>query len=43
MADKAVARLKDFNRRTLDAVSAKIMYFYSLAYENLGELPSIRR
>lgn len=42
VADKAVARLKDFNRRTLDAISSKIMYFYSHAYENLGELASIR-
>ncbi len=43
MADSAVARIAQFNRRTLDAIAARIYFYYSLAYEETGELASIRR
>lgn len=42
VADYAVTRLSTFNRRTLDSISARIFYFYSLAYESLGQLADIR-
>uniref|UniRef100_A0A7R9V4F1 PCI domain-containing protein n=1 Tax=Chlamydomonas euryale TaxID=1486919 RepID=A0A7R9V4F1_9CHLO len=42
VADRAAARLAAFNRRTLDTIAARILYYYSLAYENLGSLSAIR-
>lgn len=43
VADQALVRLSAFNRRTLDTIAARIYYFYSLAYEMLGNLADIRR
>ncbi len=43
VADNAVARVGQFNRRTLDVIAARIYFYYSLSYEHLGELASIRR
>lgn len=39
---KLVTYLKGFNRRTLDEISAKAYYFWSLAHERLGKLRNIR-
>lgn len=43
MANNAVARVGQFNRRTLDVIAARIYFYYSLSYEHAGELASIRR
>ncbi|KAK4526492.1 hypothetical protein GAYE_SCF24G4408 [Galdieria yellowstonensis] len=37
-----VTYLKGFNRRTLDEISARAYYFWSLAHERLGKLRNIR-
>jgi len=42
VAEKAVARAGAFNRRTLDAIAARIYFYYSLAYESTGNLAEIR-
>lgn len=35
-------RLDNVNTKTLDPMAAKAIYFTSIAYEKLGQLPSIR-
>ena len=35
-------RMKNSNRRTLDHINAKALYFTSIAYEKLGKLSEIR-
>ncbi|KXZ51995.1 hypothetical protein GPECTOR_10g1017 [Gonium pectorale] len=42
VADNAVSRLSSINRRTLDVIAARIYYYYGLAYEQSGDLASIR-
>ncbi|KAG2439463.1 hypothetical protein HXX76_004818 [Chlamydomonas incerta] len=42
VADAAVARAGQFNRRTLDVIAARIYFYYGFAYEQTGELESIR-
>ncbi|PNH08316.1 putative 26S proteasome non-ATPase regulatory subunit 3a [Tetrabaena socialis] len=42
VAENAVARVGQFNRRTLDVIAARIYFYYSLTYEQMGELASIR-
>eukprot|EP00871_Galdieria_phlegrea_P004441 jgi/Galph1/4999/GphlegSOOS_G3616.1 len=39
---KLVSYLKRFNRRTLDEISSRTYYFWSLAHEKIGQLGSIR-
>jgi hypothetical protein len=34
--------LQSFNRRTLDLLSARVFFLYSLAYERVGHLDKIR-
>lgn len=43
VADTAVGLLKDYNRRTLDVIAARIYFYYSWAYECLGRLADVRR
>lgn len=43
VAEHAVARLTQFNRRTLDVIAARIYFYYSLCYEQGGDLENIRR
>jgi 26S proteasome regulatory subunit N3 len=43
VADTAVGLLKGHNRRTLDAIAARIYFYYSWAYESLGRLADVRR
>lgn len=43
VADSAVERLKDFNRRTLDVIGARIYFYYSWAYECTDAIADIRR
>ena len=38
-SDELVNRLRTLNRRTLDALSAKVYFYYSLFYEQLQPLP----
>ena len=38
----ALNRLSQFNRRTLDALQARIVFYYSLAHERFGELAEVR-
>jgi len=40
--DSLVDYLSTFNRRTLDPLSAKVYYYYSLVYEREGRLSDIR-
>ena len=42
LAEQAVARLRGYNRRTLDVIAARIYSYYSLAAERTGQLPDIR-
>lgn len=42
VSDRAVARLSDFNRRTLDTIASKLFFNLSLAYERLDRLSEIR-
>ena len=39
----AVKRLSEFNRRTLDALAARIYFYYSWSYECCNSLSEIRR
>lgn len=39
----AVRRLSEFNRRTLDALAARIYFYYSWSYECCNSLSEIRR
>lgn len=39
----AVKRVMDFNRRTLDAIAARLYFYLSLTHEYLGTLSDIRR
>lgn len=43
VADTAVCLLKGHNRRTLDVIAARIYFYYSWAYECLGQLVDVRR
>ena len=38
-SDNLVERLRSLNRRTLDALSARVYFYYSLFYEQLAPLP----
>jgi 26S proteasome regulatory subunit N3 len=38
-----VGLLKGHNRRTLDVIAARIYFYYSWAYECLGQLVEVRR
>ena len=38
----ALNRLSQFNRRTLDALQARVVFYYSLAHERFGELAEVR-
>lgn len=42
-AVQALERLSHLNRRTLDVISARIVYYYSLSHEHTGSLESVRR
>ncbi|GLI66345.1 hypothetical protein VaNZ11_010128 [Volvox africanus] len=42
VAENAIARLAQLNRRTLDVIAARIYFYYSLSYEQGGDLASIR-
>eukprot|EP01023_Acetabularia_acetabulum_P059511 TRINITY_DN7154_c0_g1_i1.p1 TRINITY_DN7154_c0_g1~~TRINITY_DN7154_c0_g1_i1.p1 ORF type:complete len:490 (-),score=67.90 TRINITY_DN7154_c0_g1_i1:204-1652(-) len=42
LVDEAVEKLKSFNRRTLDILASRIYFYYSLAYEALGNLDQVR-
>lgn len=42
VAEAALAYIRRFNRRTLDALAARIYFYYSLAYERAGKLQNIR-
>ncbi|EFJ52858.1 26S proteasome regulatory complex [Volvox carteri f. nagariensis] len=42
VADHAVTRLAQFNRRTLDVIAARIYFYYGLSYEQSADLSSIR-
>lgn len=39
----AVKRVTEFNRRTLDAIAARLYFYLSLTHEHLGTLSDIRR
>ena len=39
----AVKRIMEFNRRTLDAIAARLYFYLSLTHEHLGTLSDIRR
>lgn len=41
LANSAVSRLQELNRRTLDVIAARICFYYSFAYENLGRLAEV--
>ncbi|MEW5319431.1 MAG: hypothetical protein WDW38_010584 [Sanguina aurantia] len=41
-AVQAMERLSHLNRRTLDVISARIVYYYSLSHEHTGSLESVR-
>jgi hypothetical protein len=43
VADAAVGLLQQHNRRTLDAIGARIYFYYSWAYECTGALADVRR
>lgn len=42
VAERAVARLRDFNRRTLDVIASRIYFYYGWAAEQRGDLGSVR-
>ena len=42
-ATQALERLSHLNRRTLDVIAARIVYYYSLSHEHTGSLESVRR
>lgn len=37
-----IARLKNFNRRTVDVLASRLYFYYSLSYELTGALAEIR-
>ena len=39
----AVKRVTEFNRRTLDAIAARLYFYLSLTHEHSGTLSDIRR
>ena len=43
LAHAAVARVSEFNRRTLDGLAARLYFYLSFAYEKTGSLSDIRR
>lgn len=42
MANSAVAKLRAFNRRTLDVIAARLYFHYSWTYERCGVLEQAR-
>lgn len=42
VSDEALKRMKTHNRRTLDAIAAKVYFYLSLVYEKLDELETVR-
>ena len=42
LATQAVARLGEFNRRTLDGLGSRIYFYYSWAHEQTNTLADIR-
>lgn len=42
VSTKALERLTAFNRRTMDLLSARVYFYYSLSYEHTGDLNIIR-
>jgi hypothetical protein len=43
LVTEALKRLAGFNRRTLDALAARLYFYYSWAHECTGTLADIRR
>ena len=41
-AREAVDRIKQFNRRSMDVLAARVYFYYSLAYERFGSLEDAR-
>ncbi|XP_022953127.1 probable 26S proteasome non-ATPase regulatory subunit 3 [Cucurbita moschata] len=41
-ASASIARLKNLNRRTVDVLSSRLYFYYSLSYELTGDLAEIR-
>ena len=41
-ASALIERIRSFNRRSLDILSAKAFFYFSLAYERIGHLENIR-
>ncbi|CAN7059071.1 unnamed protein product [Brassica oleracea var. botrytis] len=39
----SIARLKNLNRRTIDVIASRLYFYYSLSYEQTGDLAEIRR
>jgi 26S proteasome regulatory subunit N3 len=42
LASGTLSRATSYNRRSLDVISSKIAFYYSLAYERAGRLPEAR-
>ncbi|CAH8252936.1 unnamed protein product [Arabidopsis lyrata] len=38
----SIARLKNVNRRTIDVIASRLYFYYSLSYEQTGDLAEIR-
>ncbi|KAJ4879550.1 26S proteasome non-ATPase regulatory subunit 3-like protein A [Raphanus sativus] len=38
----SIARLKNLNRRTIDVIASRLYFYYSLSYEQTGDLAEIR-
>lgn len=43
VAEEAVTFVSTVNRRTLDAIAARLYFYYSWAHESTGTLSEIRR
>ena len=43
VATEALKRLREFNRRTLDGLAARLYFYFSWAHECTGTLSEIRR
>lgn len=43
VANAAVRRMQELNRRTLDVLAARVVFYYSWAYEGLGRLAEVRQ
>lgn len=41
-AEEAVDRIRQFNRRTMDVLAARVYFYYSLAYERFSSLENAR-